>query len=177
MNIFYLHKDPIQCSIWHIDKHVVKMITEYAQLLCTTHRVLDGKEKIVQSTKNKVKRYVLNDERENILFKSCHINHPSNIWTRMDKNNYLWLFELYKCLHNEFIYRYDHNHESYTKLHEILKNPPDNIKNIKFSEPLLAMPDKYKLKDHIESYRLFYINDKKDFASWKKRERPYWFIY
>ena len=42
MNIFYLHEDPIQNAKWHVDKHVVKMVTEYAQLLSTAHRVLDG---------------------------------------------------------------------------------------------------------------------------------------
>jgi hypothetical protein len=28
----------------HCDKHVVKMIIEYAQLMSTAHRVLDGEE-------------------------------------------------------------------------------------------------------------------------------------
>ena len=44
MNIFYLHEDPIQNAKWHVDKHVVKMVTEYAQLLSTAHRILDGTE-------------------------------------------------------------------------------------------------------------------------------------
>jgi hypothetical protein len=35
MNIFYLHNDPETCAIEHVDKHVVKMILEYAQLLST----------------------------------------------------------------------------------------------------------------------------------------------
>ena len=42
MNIFYLDKDPKTCAQYHCDKHVVKMILEYAQLLSTAHRVLDG---------------------------------------------------------------------------------------------------------------------------------------
>jgi hypothetical protein len=44
MNIFYLHNDPEECAKQHNDKHVVKMILEYAQLLSTAHRVLDGHE-------------------------------------------------------------------------------------------------------------------------------------
>ena len=35
MNIFYLHKDPVICAEMHIDKHVVKMPIEYAQLMST----------------------------------------------------------------------------------------------------------------------------------------------
>ena len=42
MNIFYLDKDVKKCAEMHVDKHVVKMILEYAQLLSTAHRVLDG---------------------------------------------------------------------------------------------------------------------------------------
>ena len=44
MNIFYLHKDPVVAAEMSCDKHVVKMILESAQLLCTCHRVQDGIE-------------------------------------------------------------------------------------------------------------------------------------
>ena len=37
MNIFYLHKNPAVAAKMHCDKHVVKMILETAQLLCTAH--------------------------------------------------------------------------------------------------------------------------------------------
>ena len=43
MNIFYLHEDPQTSAKMHCDKHVVKMIIEYAQMLSTAHRMLDGK--------------------------------------------------------------------------------------------------------------------------------------
>ena len=42
MNIFYLSKDPHTAAIQHVDKHVVKMIVEYGQLLSTAHRMNDG---------------------------------------------------------------------------------------------------------------------------------------
>ena len=42
MNIFELHTDPVTCAKMHVDKHVVKMPTEYAQMLSTAHRLLDG---------------------------------------------------------------------------------------------------------------------------------------
>lgn len=42
MNIFYLDRDVSKCAEYHNDKHVVKMIIEYAQLLSTAHRVIDG---------------------------------------------------------------------------------------------------------------------------------------
>ncbi len=39
MNIFYLDHDTRKCAEMHNDKHVVKMILEYAQLLSTAHRM------------------------------------------------------------------------------------------------------------------------------------------
>ena len=44
MNIFYLDKCPVKSAEMSCDKHVVKMILESAQLLCTVHRVSDGVE-------------------------------------------------------------------------------------------------------------------------------------
>ena len=40
-----LHENPDENVKLHCDKHVVKMILEYAQMLSTAHRVLDGDEK------------------------------------------------------------------------------------------------------------------------------------
>ena len=42
MNFFYLDEDPWKSIEYHCDKHIVKMPTEYKQMLCTAHRVLDG---------------------------------------------------------------------------------------------------------------------------------------
>jgi hypothetical protein len=44
MNIFYVDKDPVKAAKMLLDKHVVKMILESAQMLCTAKRVLDGTE-------------------------------------------------------------------------------------------------------------------------------------
>ena len=37
MNIFYLDEDPEVAAILQYNKHVVKMILESAQMLCTAH--------------------------------------------------------------------------------------------------------------------------------------------
>ena len=41
MNIFYLHESPKICAEMHLDKHCVKMLVEYAQIMSTAHRELD----------------------------------------------------------------------------------------------------------------------------------------
>ena len=62
MNIFYLHKDPKTCAEMHIDKHCVKMIIEYAQLMSTAHRMLDGLEYEGRTkTGRRVKRWLCED--------------------------------------------------------------------------------------------------------------------
>ena len=63
MNIFYLHEDVKQCAKMHVDKHVVKMIVEYAQLLSTAHRMLDGIEYTgLSKNGRKVKRYKFDND-------------------------------------------------------------------------------------------------------------------
>ena len=42
MNLFWLDEDPFKSIEYHCDKHIVKMPTEYKQMLSTAHRVLDG---------------------------------------------------------------------------------------------------------------------------------------
>lgn len=43
MNIFVLDQNPYEAAKGHCDKHVVKMILEYGQMLSTSHRLLDGR--------------------------------------------------------------------------------------------------------------------------------------
>jgi len=90
MNIFYLHEDVKTCAMMHNDKHCVKMIIEYAQLLSTAHRVLDGEEYYDRTANNRrIKRWRMSDDiMENGLMKASHVNHPSNKWLRKSKANY-----------------------------------------------------------------------------------------
>ena len=183
MNIFYLHNDPKQCAIWHVDKHVSKMLVEYAQLMSTAHRVLDGVEYTAYNANNRrVKRWRLsNTNEENTIYKACHVNHPSAIWVRYSASNYTWLYQLWNELHKEFQLRYGKQHRSYTLLQEFLMHPPKNINtSISFNEPPQAMkqfPECMVPGDSILAYRNFYRVAKKTFANWKLREAPYWYEY
>ena len=178
MNIFYLSEDPEQCAKWHCDKHVLKMIIEYAQLLSTAHRMLDGEEVKVLSNSGKqmVTQYKLNDHRENHLYKCAHINHPSNIWVRSSKDHYLYTMELWNSLNREYTNRYNKVHMTFKKLCHYLNQLPNNIdKNVGFNMPPQCMPDECKQEfDTIQAYREFYKAHKKEFATWKN-EVPSWF--
>lgn len=178
MNIFYLDNDPRTCAEMHVDKHCVKMILEYAQLLSTAHRVLDGHLMVgVSYAGRKYTSWILSDQRHDILYKSTHINHPSAIWVRQSKRNYMWLTELLDKLCSEYTHRYEKVHKvERMGLMELLKNQfPKNLPIGLFTEPPPAMPDHYKIAgDAIQSYKNYYLGDKQRLFSWKKRERPSW---
>ena len=177
MNIFHLDNDPIVAAQMMCDKHVVKMVTEYGQLLSTAHRVLDG-ELYLDKTKNgrNIKRWRLKeDARQNDLYKASHVNHPSNIWTRENDKNYRWLFKHFQATAKEYEKRYGRVHATYDKLGGYLWFAPHNIKQTvtttKFAQ---AMPEYCKREDPVEAYRFYYIKEKVGFATWKTTT-PTWF--
>ena len=176
MNIFYLHEDPIQNAKWHIDKHIVKMPIEYAQLMSTAHRLLDGEMYLGKTAIGRnIKRWKLHDEREDILYKASHINHPSAIWVRESIENYFQMYKLYMAVLAEFTNRYGKVHGS-SKLSIALIRPPSNIPMVKGTQLPQCMPEICKVKNNpILAYRNYYIVEKNSFASWKNREIPEWF--
>ena len=176
MNIFYLHEDPIQNAKWHIDKHIVKMPIEYAQLMSTAHRLLDGEMYLGKTAIGRnIKRWRLHDEREDILYKASHINHPSAIWVRESIENYFQMYKLYMAVLAEFTNRYGKIHGS-SKPSIALIRPPSNIPMVKGTQLPQCMPEICKVKNNpILAYRNYYIVEKNSFASWKNREIPEWF--
>ena len=186
MNIFYLNNDPKICAEMHLDKHVVKMILEYAQLLSTAHRVLDGTVSTrLSKSGRKQQYYPLADERDNFLYSATHVNHPSAVWVRYSYENYEWLYKLFIALLDEYTHRYGRIHAT-ARLIDALYTPPIHIpKGIGFTEPTPAMPnevkvlrevatDRYEI-DSIESYHKYYIHNKVHIAKWTKREIPLWY--
>lgn len=177
MNVFYLDSDPQRCAEYHCDKHVVKMIIEYAQLMSTAHRILDGEEYIdLTANGRRIKRWrMANDKFENGLMKASHINHPSNVWVRECKENYVWLNQMWHHLLKEYTHRYG-KHHACEKYRHYLDKLPANIATKSFAEPTPAMPDDCKIAgDSLASYRKYYIYKKADFAKWTKRESPLWY--
>jgi hypothetical protein len=177
LNIFFLSNEPTDCATQHVDKHVVKMVLEYGQLMSTAHRVLDGVPYTGKTVNNRnIQRWLLEDEREQHIWKASHVKHPSGIWVRASITHYRWLFSLWVELLKEYTYRYDKVHSA-ERMKVWFETPPNNIP-IKgwLSDPTPAMPDEYKVPNAIHSYRNYYTGAKKSFASWKKREVPSWFV-
>ena len=179
MNIFYLSKDPIEAAQAHLDKHVVKMILEYAQLLSTAHRIIDGTESSIVSNKRKKRVWRLEDERDSLLYSATHVNHPSAVWARASSCNYEWLYRLFCATCDEYTHRYGKIHVTDTKLRNALKQHPKLIGRSVYGwlGPTPAMPDECKVaNDALASYKRYYIDKKADMAKWTNREPPDWFI-
>ena len=158
MNIFYLHSDPVTCAEWHCDKHVVKMILEYAQLLSTAHHEVDGKPSVN-------------------CYKSTHRNHPSAVWARTNCKNYRWLWRLLDATATEYTHRYNKVHATKLKgIVDSLKSCPYELQEGSSMTPMpQCMPDEYKVdNDPIQGYRNYYLNDKAYMAKWTNRKQPEW---
>jgi len=158
MNIFYLDRNPIVAAQMMCDKHVIKMILESAQMLSTAHRVLDGDE-----------------HADNVgMYKMTHKNHPSTIWVRANSENYDWLQEHMEALLTEYTHRYGKRHATERLIHSLWEHPK-NITHDDFTDPPQCMPDYCKGDDAVSAYQNYYILEKSDFATWKRRDKPEWF--
>jgi hypothetical protein len=76
----------------------------------------------------------------------------------------------------EYTFRYEKVHKTQQYLEMLLVNYPKYPKELIIAtKPLLAITNKAcKIGNAIESYREYYIKEKKHLHSWKKREIPYW---
>ncbi|MGD9659896.1 MAG: pyrimidine dimer DNA glycosylase/endonuclease V [Porticoccaceae bacterium] len=122
MNIFVLDTQIDKCARYHCDQHVVKMILESVQLLCTA----------------------LNKKGFATPYKSTHQNHPCVLWVEESYSNFVWLQKLTIALNKEYQYRYKtgKSHKSMAVLPEIAACRYEDIGLPPFAQ---AMPEQYKI--------------------------------
>jgi hypothetical protein len=161
MNIFYLDENPILAAQYHVDSHVVKMILESAQMLCTAVNVKAG-EQVTP-------------------YKTTHINHPCSVWVRESYGNWSYVYQLMLALQKEWRYRY--KHEKTHKSVELLLDNSIWVRAIHyigtttnpFTPPALAMPDECKISSNpAECYREYYRKEKTHLHKWTGRDVPEW---
>lgn len=197
MNIFVLNQSPYDAARDHCDRHVLKMVIEYAQMLSTAHRLLDAQQVLVSDSQNRVKpkkmwlfegesarvadghddegtirhRWVVDNPR---CYLVAHANHPCSVWARETDANYHWLYQLFDGCLREYQQRYGKTHST-SRLVEFLRQAPRNIKRSQLTPFAQAMPEEYKHEDPVEAYRRFYVGSKVRFAKWKNTPVPDWF--
>lgn len=167
MNLFILSVSPKETAEAMFDCHIVKIILEAVQMLCTAKLLLDPE-----------------DPTNEKLYKLCHKNHPVSIWVRKSFANYMWTLKLVHEMHNEWQFRYNHSrdtcHKSYLVAYHLLTHPPpkDKFECKGLTLFAQAMPDEYRVpNDPVQAYKLYYMSDKKKrLAKWTKRSPPSWYI-
>lgn len=152
LNIFVLDRNPAKAARQQMDKHVVKMVLETAQMLCSA-----------------LHRYKCSC----VPYKQTHINHPCTLWAGETSQNYLWLCYHGLTLAHEYMERYNKKHKStdvilwcYYQKHHIPKGP--------LTAWAQAMPVKYKHVDPVIAYRQYYRAEKADIATWKRNKPEWW---
>lgn len=77
----------------------------------------------------------------------------------------------------EYNFRYERIHKTQSVLEWLKENEPEKIPPCySVTPPARAMPDEYKTDSPIQSYRNYYLGEKRSFAVWTKRQPPQWFI-
>jgi hypothetical protein len=152
MNIFILDRDPKVAATMLCDKHVVKMIVETAQILCTAASKL-GHE---------------------VPYRPTHAKHPCTIWVGESQSNWNWLIEHGIAMCEEYTRRYNRTHKTQAVIEWCKSSDISPIVDTGLTPFRLSMPDQYKCNDPIKSYRDYYIGEKSGFAKWKTAEPVWW---
>ena len=150
MNIFVLDEDPIQAATMCCDKHIVKMILESAQMLCTAYG-------------------------EGAPYKQAFKNHPCTKWVQQSQQNFDWLCQHAQAMCAEYERRYKRTHKSQAVISfcSTLSTLPD-IGLTPFAQ---AMPEQYKDVNAVVAYRNYYIGEKSKIAVWKHSTQPSWWSH
>jgi hypothetical protein len=186
MNIFILHNSPVKAAEYHCDKHVVKMIIEYGQILATSHRLINGIPGTLarfRAGKSPVQEnygWVLPGESTLAprMPLATHIHHPCVKWATASSGNYVWVYCLFVALLREYTRRYGRVHP-YDRHVETFSDEPDGIHRGDLTPFVCAMPGQYHHidDDPVVSYRLYYAGDKRRFATWKTKVPSWWEEY
>ncbi len=154
MNIFILDNDIGKCARAHCDKHVMKMILESAQILCTAANIRGFETP----------------------YRPTHRRHPCVLWAAESLANFRWLVRLGLALEKEYRYRWgeERSHRSGEVIHEMAGIKFEDIGPTEFAQ---AVPEWFRIQgDAVSAYRNYYIEEKSSFAKWTRRHPPKWFF-
>lgn len=154
MNIFVLDADPVVAARYHCDKHVVKMILETAQMLCSAQH----------------RHGACPDATP---YKAAYVNHPCTRWAGDSQSNYRWLVRLGQELGAEYTLRYGKVHKCAAVIAQVA-SPPPSMPDTGLTTFAQAMPDQYRHADAVVAYRAYYQGEKSRFAKWRITPPSWW---
>lgn len=191
MNIFILseEREPLvhyqQQAQYHIDKHVVKMIAESTQMLVT---VLAAQPRHLKQLDKLASWPHIADNLPCKPLSASTTKHPCTGWTasRIEHFNYLACLALQLCHEHRYRYPLSAEHAYMPWLQALV-----STLTVDFNlGPTAALPTQFAIAvkdankrsiaaDHanaLDTYRRYYVRDKRSFATWKKRMKPMWFL-
>lgn len=106
-------------------------------------------------------------------YKKTHPNHPTNIYIRSNRQNYLYACRMLEELSQEFFNRRGKIHASSLLLNTFL-DAASMFPDGKLTEPPQCMPEEFRQEDTVEAYRNYYRVAKRDICKWKDGNVPEW---
>ncbi len=182
--MFILDESPRLAAEYHCNKHVVKMVLEQSQLLCSAHwyslMIEHGKKMSDFKGMRKAKDWLTqNSSPEKIPpYSFTHVNHPCTVWTYASLGNYQWGVTFLRCLLDEYTLRYKKSHKCENAWRWLDNNTPTHLNSSMLLTPFpQAMPEDCKVVgDAVQAYRNYYSKHKRRFAKWEPHSKtPYWF--
>ena len=151
MNIFVLDRDPEIAATMACDKHVVKMILETAQMLCSAARAKGAWAP----------------------YRQTHKKHPCTLWAGKSQGNWEWLVSHGLALCAEYTLRYGKRHKSKSII-EYCAHLKLDFEQVELTPFPQAMPAEYKNSCVVTAYRNYYRGEKSRFATWKTKTPTWW---
>jgi hypothetical protein len=98
------------------------------------------------------------------------------IWVGDSLGNYMWSMDLLGHLLNQYRHRYyNRTHKTGRILNNLIclnDKIKDKFDTEHFTPPPLCMPDEYKCDNYIQSYKDYYVGEKKRFAKYTSVDTP-----
>jgi len=151
VNIFVLDENPEIAATMMCDKHIVKMILETAQMMCT----------------------VVASYGHSTPYRPTHARHPCTIWAAETRANWNWLATHGMALCDEYTKRYGKVHKS-QEIIEWCAAAHIDLPELPQTPFAQAMPEQYKNECVVTAYRSYYMGDKAHFATWKNESPDWW---
>lgn len=138
MNIFILDENIPDIPVHMSDQHIVKMLLETAQILCSVH-------------------HLSNPDRDDIPYRLTHAKHPCVLWAMESIENYTYLCFLGSCIACEYSFRFPlRTHKSAEVIYWAAQNTPILCSD-GLTPHVQCMPTEYQQSDAVEAYRQYYV--------------------
>jgi len=152
MNIFAVDQDPVAAAQALHDQHVVKMVLESAQMICTIVRKFG----------------------HDTPYKPTHAHHPCVVWAARSNRNAHWLYRHAMALCTEYTHRFGRRHKSQDVIETFGPLMVMCCWEGRLEAFAQAMPDDCKRADPVDGYRTYYRQHKLASARYTNRQPPAW---